>query len=78
MLVMAMKVPFATIIAEGEMMAVMWIEPLLTQLILVGMRPPKETPETREYVTKTTRLDQGRWSNRNTLADSYKGRRIKA
>jgi hypothetical protein len=64
MVVMAMTLLFATIIAEGEMMAMMWIEPLLTQLILVGMRSPKEPPEAREYETKTTRLRrQGQWSN---------------
>jgi hypothetical protein len=64
MVVMAMKLLFTTIIAEGEMMAVIWIEPLLTQLILIGMRPPKEPPEAREYETKATRLRrQGRWNN---------------
>jgi hypothetical protein len=62
MVVMAMKLLFATIIAEGEMTAMMWVGPLLTQAILVGMRPPKEPPEARKYETKTTRLRrQGRW-----------------
>jgi hypothetical protein len=63
MVMIAMKMLFTTIIAEGEMMAVMWIEPLLTQLILVGMQPPKELPEAREYETRLTRLGrQRRWS----------------
>jgi hypothetical protein len=62
MVVMGMKMLFTTIIAEGEMMAVMWIEPLLTQLILVGMQPPQEPPETRKYKTRLARLRrQGRW-----------------
>jgi hypothetical protein len=51
-------------IAEGEMMALTWIEPLLVQLILVGMAPPKEPPKTRQYLTKATRGEkQGRWSD---------------
>jgi hypothetical protein len=48
MVVVAMKLLFTTIIAEGEMTAMTWIGPLLTQPILVGMRPPKEPPEYRK------------------------------
>jgi hypothetical protein len=71
MVVMAMKLLFATIISEGEMTAMMWIKPLLTQLILVGMRPPKEAPEARKYETKTLRIGrQSRWGNRWTRIET--------
>jgi hypothetical protein len=56
MMVIGTKLLFTIIVAEGEMMALTWIEPLLTQLILIGMKPPKEPPEAKEYLTKVTRL----------------------
>jgi hypothetical protein len=64
MMVIGVKLLFTIIAAESEMMALTWIEPLLIQLILVGMKPPKEPPEAKEYFTKVTRLErQGQWSD---------------
>jgi hypothetical protein len=58
------KMILSMIIAEGEMIALTWVEPLLVQLILVGTAPPKEPPEVRQYFTKATReKKQGRWTD---------------
>jgi hypothetical protein len=67
MMMMAMRLLFATIIVEGEMTAMTWIGSLLTQAILVGMRSPKELPETKEDETKATTLGRrGRWGEMRT------------
>jgi hypothetical protein len=67
MMMMAMRLLFATLFAEGEMTAMTWVGPLLTQAILVGMRPPKEPPETKKYETKATRARRrGRWGGMRT------------
>jgi hypothetical protein len=52
---MVLELLLTIIIAEGEMMALTWIEPLLVQLLLIGMAPPKEPPEAKEYLTGVTR-----------------------
>jgi hypothetical protein len=63
MMVIGTKLLFTIIVAEGEMMALTWIEPLLTQLILIGIQPPSKPPEAREYLKKATRLGRrGEWS----------------
>jgi hypothetical protein len=64
MMAIGVKLLFTIIIAEGEMMALTWVEPLLIQLILVGMQPPKAPPEAKEHLTRATKLArQGRWSD---------------
>jgi hypothetical protein len=64
MATIGMKLLMTTIIvAEGEMMALTWIEPLLVQLLLVGMVLPKEPPEAKEYLTGAARRERhGRWN----------------
>jgi hypothetical protein len=65
MMAMGFKMILSIIVAEGEMMALTWVvEPLLVQLILFELPPPKEPPEPRQYLTKATRKKKrGRWAD---------------
>jgi hypothetical protein len=62
MILTGAKLLLNLIIAEGEMMAITWVEPLLILLLLFALPPPKEPPDRRKYVTKATRqANQSQW-----------------
>jgi hypothetical protein len=58
MTMVGMRLLLTVIVGDGEMMTLTWFKPLLVQLLLLEMAPPKEPPEVKEYITGSIRREQ--------------------